>query len=116
MHLKGLLSIILLAPVQVAAQDVDPATGLVIGPGWELVRANCGACHSYKLVTTQQGDRKKWLSSIRWMQDTQNLWQFDSGTEDRILTYLAKYYSPRPERRRAPIPATLMPPPDPVEP
>ncbi len=104
------LSIILLAAGSAAAQEIDAPTGLAIGPGWELVRANCGGCHSYKLVITQQGSRQQWLDTIRWMQATQNLWQFDAETEDRLLNYLAEYYAPQPKRRRAPIASSLMPP------
>lgn len=106
-----LLATVVVAAQPLAAQEIDAATGLTIGPGWELVRGNCGACHSYRLIITQQGDRQKWLNTIRWMQDTQNLWQFDPETEDQILSYLAEYYPPEPNRRRAPIPSSLMPPP-----
>ena len=93
-----------------AAQETDEASGLVIAPGWELVRAHCGGCHSHQLVTGQRADRKTWLEIIRWMQATQNLWQFDAATENGILDYLAANYPPQPNRRRAPIPPTLMPP------
>lgn len=89
--------------------DTDSATGLVIDTGWNDVRVNCGACHSYALVTQQQADRATWQGWIRWMQETQNLWQFDAVTEGRILDYLAKNYPPQASRRRAPIPADLMP-------
>lgn len=91
-------------------RELDEATGLVIAPGWELVRAHCGGCHSHGLVTAQRADRHSWLDTIRWMQATQNLWQFDAETEHAILDYLAANYPPQPNRRRAPIPPTLMPP------
>ncbi len=76
---------------------------------WELVRNNCVACHSPKLVTQQRGSRAQWLKMIRWMQESQNLWQFDPDTESRILDYLAEYYPPREQSRRAPIAPGLMP-------
>lgn len=91
------------------AAEVDETTGLAIAPGWELVRIHCGGCHSHKLVTGQRADRQTWLDMIRWMQATQNLWQFDAATENGILDYLAANYPPAPNRRRAPIPPTLMP-------
>ena len=47
---------------------------------------------------------------IRWMQDTQNLWQFTPEVEKQILDYLAQNYPPQANRRRAPIPVSLMPP------
>ena len=91
------------------AAEIDEATGLIVGPGWEQVRIHCGGCHSHKLVTAQRGDRQTWLDMIRWMQATQNLWQFDPATEQAILGYLADNYPPQPNRRRAPIPRSLMP-------
>ncbi|MFQ6004101.1 MAG: hypothetical protein ACE5OQ_01245 [Woeseia sp.] len=90
--------------------SVDDRTGLIKAPGWELVRAHCGGCHSHKLVTQQRADRQTWLDIIRWMQATQNLWRFDPETETAILDYLAGNYPPQSGRRRAPIPPGLMPP------
>lgn len=90
--------------------NVDPVTGLNIDAGWELVRAHCGGCHSHKLVTSQQADRQTWLDIIRWMQLTQNLWEFEDATESVILDYLSRNYPPQPNRRRAPIRPSLMPP------
>lgn len=91
------------------AAEVDGDTGLIKATGWETVRAHCGACHSHALVTQQRADRDSWLGTIRWMQETQNLWQFPADVEAQILDYLAENYPPRPDRRRAPIPASLMP-------
>lgn len=102
--------LLLVLSVAAEARDIDDATGLVVAPGFELVRAHCGGCHSHKLVTAQRGDRNTWLAMIRWMQETQNLWQFDPETEAGILDYLADQYAPSPDRRRAPIPPWLMPP------
>lgn len=102
--------ILLLLPLVSAAVEVDPASGLKISPGWEQVRAHCGGCHSHALVSNQRADRQTWLDIIRWMQATQNLWQFEADTEAQILDYLATNYPPRANRRRAPIPPSLMPP------
>jgi hypothetical protein len=103
-----LVGLCLLMPVAFSA-DVDEASGLIKAPGWELVRANCGGCHSHALVIQQRADRQTWLAMIRWMQASQNLWQFPPDTEAQILDYLAANYPPQPNRRRAPIPASLMP-------
>ena len=86
-----------LLPLSATAAEIDAATGLVKNPGWELVRAHCGGCHSHA------------LDMIRWMQATQNLWQFAPDMEAQILDYLAASYPPQPNRRRAPIPRSLMP-------
>jgi hypothetical protein len=91
------------------AADTDESSGLIKAPGWETVRAHCGGCHSHALLTQQRADRQTWLDMIRWMQATQNLWQFPADTEAQILDYLAANYPPQPNRRRAPIPASLMP-------
>ena len=89
--------------------EIDSATGLDIAPGWELIRMHCGACHSYKLVTSQKADRRGWYKMIKWMQETQNLWSFDEVTEKSILDYLSTSYSPSPWKRRAPLDKSLMP-------
>ena len=99
------------APVA-SAEDVelDAYSGLKMSPDWELVRNNCIACHSPKLITQQRGSAGQWLNMIRWMQEKQNLWQFDPDTESRIISYLATNYPPQDDRRRAAIPPELMPP------
>jgi hypothetical protein len=111
-RLATIFLLLLANALAIPAQQIDETTGLNIDAGWELVRAHCGACHSLKLVTSQRADRQTWLDTIRWMQVTQNLWQFDPDTESKILDYLAANYPPQPNRRRAPIPPSLMPPAD----
>jgi hypothetical protein len=97
---------------QAVAQEpeIDPLTGLKMTGDWQLVRNTCVGCHSAKLITQQSGTESRWLALIRWMQATQNLWQFDPDVENRIIGYLAANYPPQEDRRRAPIPADLMPP------
>jgi hypothetical protein len=109
MRVISLVILLLLATPSLAAEEKDAATGLIIASGWEHVRAHCGGCHSHALVTGQRADRQTWLDMIRWMQATQNLWQFDPATETAILDYLAANYPPQPNRRRAPIPTSLLP-------
>ena len=97
-------------PAFAAEPELDPFTGLKMTGDWELVRNNCVACHSGKLITQQSGSESHWLGLIRWMQEKQNLWQFESETEQKIVSYLAQNYPPQEDRRRAPIPPDLMPP------
>ena len=104
-----LTALFLLPAVAMPADEVDEATGLIKNPGWEMVRIHCGGCHSHALVIGQRADRQTWLDIIRWMQATQNLWQFDPATENQILDYLADNYPPQPNRRRAPVPPSLLP-------
>ncbi|MGB5353733.1 MAG: hypothetical protein WBN32_09000 [Woeseia sp.] len=109
--MRALLALCLLVSASAVA-DVDEATGLIKAEGWEQVRIHCGGCHSHKLVTGQRADAQTWLAIIRWMQATQNLWQFEPATEQAIVTYLATNYPPRENQRRAPIPLPLLPPRD----
>jgi hypothetical protein len=104
------LLLLLAAPVMAEEIPIDPFSGLKKTGDWQLVLGNCIACHSPKLVTQQRGTREQWLHMIRWMQEKQNLWQFEPEIEDRILTYLAENYPPREDQRRAAIPRDLMPP------
>jgi len=88
---------------------IDQDSGLVIDDHWELVKAHCSACHSPKLVTQNRGNRQNWLDMIRWMQETQGLWAFDTPTETAILDYLEKNYAPSAVYRRAPLSPALLP-------
>ncbi len=98
------------AAVVAQEPELDAFTGFRMTGDWELVRANCIACHSAKLVTQQRGTAAQWLSMIRWMQEKQNLWQFEADVEARIVAYLAENYPPAENQRRAAIPPDLMPP------
>ena len=117
MFLRGVVLTLALCANAVVADDqgdagplaIDKTSGLKMAEGWQLVRIHCGGCHSHALVTAQRADRQTWLDIIRWMQETQNLWQFDAPTEKGILDYLAANYPPRANRRRAPIPPSLLP-------
>jgi hypothetical protein len=105
------ITLLVLAGVTHAQEvELDPMSGLKRTGDWEIVRANCIACHSPKLITQQRGSADQWLNMIRWMQAKQNLWQFDAETEDKIVSYLADNYPPQDDRRRIAIPPDLMPP------
>jgi hypothetical protein len=97
-------------PVVAGEPQLDPVTGLKMTGDWELVRASCTACHSSKLITQQRGTAQQWLTMIRWMQEKQNLWQFDPVTEEKIITYLAENYPPSDAQRRMALSPDLMPP------
>lgn len=87
---------------------LDKDSGLVMGDNWQLVKANCTACHSAAIVTQNRMSRETWLDTIRWMQKTQGLWPL-STNEKPILDYLEKYYSPSDTGRRKNLPTHLMP-------
>ncbi len=100
----------LFAPTAIAAEpELDANSGLVIAPGWEMAAAHCGGCHSYALVTAQRGDAEFWRSTIRWMQNTQNLWQIPEAQETALIAYLEANYNETDWGRRPPLSQSLMP-------
>ena len=74
-------------------------TGFVEGEGLMTVVNNCTNCHSAKLVTQNRMNAEGWRSTIKWMQETQNLWDLGKN-EDIIVAYLATYYAPGEKGRR----------------
>lgn len=74
-------------------------TGFVQDIGMTEVINNCTNCHSAKLVTQNKMSREAWLATIKWMQETQNLWDLGEN-EAVILDYLAKNYAPESKGRR----------------
>jgi uncharacterized oligopeptide transporter (OPT) family protein len=74
-------------------------TGFVEGEGLMTVVNNCTNCHSAKLVTQNRMNAESWRATIKWMQETQNLWDLGKN-EDIIVTYLATYYAPGEKGRR----------------
>jgi hypothetical protein len=110
LSLAGIIALVAFGHALAAEPELDPFTGLKMTGDWELVLNNCVACHSGKLITQQSGSESHWLGLIRWMQEKQNLWQFEPETEQKIVSYLAQNYPPQEDRRRAPIPPDLMPP------
>ncbi len=74
-------------------------TGLIDAPGLALVIQHCTSCHSSKLITQNRMTSAGWTSTIRWMQETQNLWDL-KGDEEQVVAYLAKNYAPEKKGRR----------------
>lgn len=74
-------------------------TGFVEGEGLLAVVNNCTSCHSAKLVTQNRMSKERWVATIRWMQETQNLWDLGEN-EEVIVNYLAKNYAPTNVGRR----------------
>ncbi len=76
------------------------STGLVAREGYQETIRHCTACHSAQLLTQNRLDKDGWVETIRWMQETQNLW--DLGTnEEIIINYLTTNYPPLKKGRRA---------------
>jgi len=106
---KLFLVCVLVVSINLHAEEIDEATGMVKAPGWETVRNNCIACHSTKLITQNHGARNRWLAMIEWMQATQGLQQFDAETQEIILSYLSVNYGPKEDARRSSLDPRLMP-------
>ena len=85
------------APVIVDGIDVE--SGLIYDEGYELVKMQCANCHSLELVTQNRASRAGWEENIRWMQETQGLWDL-GDLEAPILDYLSKNYGPKKSGRR----------------
>ena len=110
LFLLALLGAMAAAPARaVVKAETDPETGLIKAPGWEAVKAQCGVCHSHKLVTAQRGDAAFWTGLLRWMQATQNLWALPEPLETEIVSYLATHYNESDWGRRPNLPPTLLP-------
>lgn len=98
-----------LANAAEAKKQHDPESGLIIADGFDQTKAHCTVCHSAKFITQTGKSEKNWIDSIRWMQNTQGLW--DLGEDEKIVVgYLAKNYPETIVSRRANIKSHLMPP------
>jgi len=61
---------------------------------------NCTNCHSSKLVIQNRMNEDRWNATIKWMQETQNLWPLGDN-QKIIVDYLVKNYPPVEKGRRA---------------
>lgn len=75
-------------------------TGLIAADGLMVVVDNCTTCHSSKLVTQNRMTTERWNETIKWMQDTQNLWDLGLNQEI-IINYLVKNYPIKSKGRRS---------------
>ena len=82
--------------------SIHVATGLIADEGLNLVIAHCTGCHSAQLITQNRATKEGWVMVIRWMQETQNLWDLGES-EEAIVHYLTKNYSPELRGRRTPL-------------
>jgi hypothetical protein len=74
-------------------------TGLIEAEGLTETINNCTTCHSAKLLIQNRLSKEGWRSTIRWMQETQNLWDL-GASEEVIVNYLANNYPPTKKGRR----------------
>ncbi|MDG2195037.1 MAG: monoheme cytochrome C [Polaribacter sp.] len=74
-------------------------TGLIDAKGLMTVVTNCTNCHSAKLVTQNRMSAERWNATIKWMQETQNLWELGSN-QKVIVEYLVANYPQKEKGRR----------------
>jgi hypothetical protein len=74
--------------------SIDEKSGLIVDRHWEVTRVSCTSCHSSSLIIQAGASREEWLNTIKWMQETQNLWDLGEN-EEKILDYLEKNYGPQ---------------------
>ncbi|MEM9867699.1 MAG: monoheme cytochrome C, partial [Bacteroidota bacterium] len=86
-------------PEDLIENGIHVATGFVDADGLTEVIQNCTNCHSAKLVTQNRMTKEGWVATIRWMQETQNLWDLGNN-EEIIVNYLAANYAPDKKGRR----------------
>ena len=80
-------------------KGIHVRTGLVEAEGLMTVVNNCTNCHSAKLVTQNRMTAEGWNTTIKWMQETQNLWNL-GGNQEIIVNYLVANYPPIAKGRR----------------
>lgn len=74
-------------------------TGFVDADGLMTVINNCTNCHSSKLVTQNRMSEERWNTTIKWMQETQGLWDL-GGNQEIIVNYLVTNYPVEDKGRR----------------
>ncbi|MDP5061333.1 MAG: monoheme cytochrome C [Maribacter sp.] len=74
-------------------------TGFIEATGMTETIQNCTNCHSSKLVIQNRMNAERWKSTIKWMQETQNLWDLGEN-EAVIINYLVTNYPPKKKGRR----------------
>lgn len=74
-------------------------TGLINADGLMTVVNNCTNCHSAKLVIQNRMTAEHWNATIKWMRETQNLWDLGRNQEV-IVNYLVTNYPPETKGRR----------------
>jgi len=89
-------------PELLIVSGIHQPTGLIDDTGLLQVITNCTNCHSAQLITQNRATREGWKGLIKWMQQTQNLWDLGEN-EAIILDYLGKNYAPQKKGRRSNI-------------
>ena len=102
-NLTRIIPLLLLSQSILAAQNIDPESGLIVDSGFTVVKKQCSLCHSPQLIIQNKASYQGWLDTLRWMQKEQGMQPLSQQTEVLILNYLAKNYAPEQVGRRRPL-------------
>ena len=102
-QLSRFILMLFLSQSILAAQNIDPQSGLIIDSGFAVVKKQCSVCHSPQLIIQNKASYQGWLAMLRWMQEKQGMQTISQKTEALILNYLAKNYAPEQAGRRKPL-------------
>ena len=86
-EIEALVSI----PVEVDEDRIENGihvrTGFIDAEGLMTVVNNCTNCHSSQIIIQNRMNTERWNATIKWMQETQNLWDL-GGNQEIIVNYL----------------------------
>ena len=99
-QLSRFILMLLISQSILAAQNIDPQSGLIIDSGFAVVKKQCSVCHSPQLIIQNKASYQGWLDTLNWMQEKQGMQPLSQQTETLILNYLAKNYAPEQTGRR----------------
>ena len=100
-------SMVIMDDLDRVENGIHLASGLVYTEHFDIIRGNCTSCHSGKLIAQNRATREGWEQMIRWMQQTQGLWDLGKN-EALILDYLETYYAPQEVGRRSNLDLTAI--------
>tara|TARA_R110000868_G_scaffold4211_7_gene26497 strand:- start:26790 stop:27263 length:474 start_codon:yes stop_codon:yes gene_type:complete len=90
-EIEALVSI----PVEVDEDRIENGihvrTGFIDAEGLMTVVNNCTNCHSSQIIIQNRMNTERWNATIKWMQETQNLWDL-GGNQEIIVNYLVTNY------------------------
>lgn len=91
-------------PIEAVDEDriengIHVRTGLIDAEGLMTVVNNCTNCHSSKIILQNRMNTERWNATIKWMQETQNLWGLGKNQEI-IVNYLVTNYPIKDKGRR----------------
>lgn len=80
------------AEARAAFNPADPFGGLPQTEGYELVAAQCAACHSLRVVMQQALPPARWDTLLRWMVERQGMRPLEAPDRRVVLDYLTRHF------------------------